>query len=121
MNAMFNIPTLALIVWGCLATCALWCVAVTNHSVPITLEEAELIWGIHKLNTNCTCNKWQPQKDRSGKIKGFKCECGFKYTQRKPISSRKMYLAKTHFEQKTEQRHPETDYDYTENTVSDSN
>jgi len=85
---MFTIPIEVPIAWGCFASYALWYIAAAKHAVPISLDEAKVLWKIHKQNTNYTCRKWQPSTVRSGKITGFKCECGYKYTQERHVLSR---------------------------------
>jgi hypothetical protein len=59
--------------------------ASTKRKVPITVEEAKTLWKIHKKTTKCTAHKWQPVSPKGTMLNGFKCECGYKYTQKKPL------------------------------------
>jgi hypothetical protein len=71
-----------LAVWGALATFGLCLLAIAKRKVPISIEEAKVLWKIHKHDTNCSRHKWKPLTERNGKITGFKCECGHQYSQR---------------------------------------
>ena len=75
------------VIWASFTCYLLWFVTSAKRSVPITLEDAKTLWKIHKKNTKCACHKWRPLSRKSGKISGFECECGFKYTQRRPLLS----------------------------------
>jgi|YelNatPaOPRAMG01_1025707.scaffolds.fasta_scaffold50834_1 hypothetical protein len=66
----------------------LWLISSAKHVTPITLEEAKVLWSIHRQKDNCRCRKWVPVTRRNGSVIGFKCECGYKYTQKKPVVSR---------------------------------
>ena len=72
-------------VWSVFSIYLLWYLTAVHRSEPITIDEAKMLWKIHKKNCRCASNKWQPIKRRGGKIKGFQCECGFKYAQSRPI------------------------------------
>jgi hypothetical protein len=71
-----------LAVWGALAAFGLCLLAIAKRKVPISIEEAKVLWKIHKQDTNCNRHKWEPLSERNGKITGFKCECGHQYSQR---------------------------------------
>ena len=70
-------------VWGTLTAFGLWLFAIAKQKVPITVDEATVLWKIHKQNVHCSQRKWHPLTERSGKVTGFKCECGYKYSQRR--------------------------------------
>jgi len=69
-------------VWGALAAFGLGLLAISKRKVPISIEEAKVLWKIHKQDTNCSRHKWKPLAESNGKITGFKCECGYKYAQK---------------------------------------
>ena len=87
-ETMIELPLLIPAIWVCLAAYVIWFVGAAKRHVPLTLEEAKMLWKIHKQDTNCRYRKWQPISRRNGKITGFKCECGYKHTQKRPMVSR---------------------------------
>ena len=74
-------------VWAFFTTYLLWYMVSVKRSAPISLDEAKMLWKIHKKTTRCSSHKWRPIAKRGGKIKGFQCECGYKYKQIRPIVS----------------------------------
>ena len=75
------------IIWAAFASYLLWYVTSAKRSVPITLNDAKALWKIHKKSTKCNGHKWRPTSHRGDKIAGFECECGYKYTQKRPLIS----------------------------------
>ena len=75
--------------WASFVTYLVWFLTSAKCNVTITFEDAKALWHIHKKNTRCTSRKWRPIQHKNGKISGFECECGFKYTQKRPIISNK--------------------------------
>ena len=75
---------LVLVSLTCLGVCGALCLTVVKRAVPIMFEDAEAMWTLHRQNNYCTSKEWQPLQHRS-KIIGFQCQCGYKYTQKKPI------------------------------------
>lgn len=73
--------------WALFVAYLLWYATSAKCNVSITFDDAKALWHIHKKNTSCTGHKWRPVSRRSGKIFGFECECGYKYTQKRPIIS----------------------------------
>jgi hypothetical protein len=73
--------------WVLFASYLVWYVTSAKRNVSITFNEAKALWHIHKKNARCPSHKWRPISRKSGKISGFECECGYKYTQRRPILS----------------------------------
>ena len=69
-------------VWGALSAFGLCLFATVKRKIPITGEEAKLLWKIHKLDKNCSRHRWKTITEKNGKITGFKCECGYKYLQK---------------------------------------
>ena len=64
-----------------------WYATSAKRTEPITIDDAKMLWKIHKKGSSCTGHKWQLLRRRNGKIHGFKCECGYKYTQERPLIS----------------------------------
>jgi hypothetical protein len=74
-------PTL----WATFAAYAVWYLTAAKDYVPLTRREAEILWKIHRQNANCNAKKWHVVRHK-GKIIGFKCECGYKHVQKRPIT-----------------------------------
>jgi hypothetical protein len=74
-------------IWASFAGCLLWFVTSAKRNVSITFDDAKALWHIHKKTTNCPCRKWKPISRKGGKISGFECECGYRYTQKRPLIS----------------------------------
>lgn len=72
--------------WTCFTVYAARYLMSAKHYAPLTLNEARLLWKIHKQNTRCESRKWNEVR-HNGSIIGFKCECGDKYIQKKPVAS----------------------------------
>jgi hypothetical protein len=72
-------------VWTIFACGLFFYVIAVRRSEPITVDEAKILWKIHKRTTRCNGKKWQPIAHKGGKLKGFQCDCGYRYTQRRPI------------------------------------
>jgi hypothetical protein len=71
--------------WVAFACCLAWYLTSAKKHATITFEDAKALWHIHKKNTHCASHKWKPISRKSGKISGFECDCGFKYTQKRPL------------------------------------
>jgi hypothetical protein len=71
--------------WVAFTCCLVWYLTSAKKHATITFDDAKALWHIHKKNTNCTSHKWKPISRKSGKISGFECDCGYKYTQKRPL------------------------------------
>jgi hypothetical protein len=76
---------LMLVSLTCMGVCGAVSLAAIKRTIPITIEDAKVMWTLHRQNSNCKCRKWRPLKHKKGKIIGFQCECGYKYKQKKPL------------------------------------
>ena len=83
MNATLTIILPA--IWASFAGCLIWIVTSAKRNVSITFDDAKALWHIHKKTTHCSSHKWNPISRKGGKISGFECECGYKYTQKRPL------------------------------------
>jgi len=72
-------------VWSVFTVYLLFYLTAVKRTEPITIDEAKMLWKIHKKTCRCSSNKWEPITRRGGKIKGFRCECGYSYAQNRPI------------------------------------
>lgn len=81
------------IIIGATATAAITTIILyittAQRYMPITKKEANMLWKLHKQKTNCNCNKMVHLVKKQGEITGFKCQCGYRYTQKSPLLSRK--------------------------------
>ena len=82
---VFN--TLILTAWSGLAVCAI-VFTLAKRSVPVTVDEVKVMWVMHRKTASCRCRKWEPIKRKKDKIVGFQCECGYRYTQKRPLVCR---------------------------------
>jgi hypothetical protein len=73
--------------WAFFMGYLLWYVTSAKRNAAITVNEAKILWKMHKKSTNCAGYKWRLITHRGGKISGFECDCGYKYTQKRPIVS----------------------------------
>jgi hypothetical protein len=76
---------IVMIMWACLGGYLIWYVAAAKCDMPLTLDEARVLWKMHKRNTNCTGHKWRSITRKNGKVLGFECECGYKYKQKRRL------------------------------------
>jgi hypothetical protein len=59
--------------------------ALFKRPAQITLNEAKVLWVLHRKTAHCEGHKWQPLKRQKDKIIGFRCGCGFQYVQKRPL------------------------------------
>ena len=55
-----------------------------RNVVPMTPEEAELLWRFHKQKDCCKAETWH-EVTKKNKLIGFECDCGFRHVQKKPL------------------------------------
>lgn len=80
-----NLQSLMLTLWLCFAGYATWYLASANKYAPLTFNEADILWKIHKQSVRCKATKWHEIKRRD-KIVGFECECGHRHIQKCPVT-----------------------------------
>jgi len=73
------------VLWAALALCVCGILALTKRYAPLTDDEARILWKIHKLSAQCPAKHWKKIVHRS-KLVGFKCGCGYRHTQRRPMT-----------------------------------
>lgn len=79
-----NVEILVLALWSCFAVYAIWYLTSVNEYAPLTFNEADTLWKIHKHSVRCEGKEWR-EIMRGGKIVGFECECGYRHVQKRPI------------------------------------
>jgi hypothetical protein len=79
------------VLWLVLLVYALWYFLSAKDYVPLDSREALLLWKIHKQQAKCGAKGWR-KIQRRNKIVGFKCECGYKHLQKRPINISELTL-----------------------------
>ncbi len=62
-----------------------WYAFVGKTLQPITTEDADLMWRMHKKDTGCTGSRITDMLSYRGKVVGFRCECGYEFKQKRLI------------------------------------
>jgi hypothetical protein len=68
----------------CLTIIVLGCLKTVRTTSPLTTEEAEMPWKIHRSQTHCHAERWNKIVRRK-KIVGFKYECNYRHIEKKPV------------------------------------
>jgi len=71
-------------IWIALIAYGTWYFTSAKRCAPLTNEEVRVLWKIHKQNTTCNSRRLQEIK-RGNKVVGFKCGCGYKHKQERPM------------------------------------
>ncbi len=56
-----------------------------KRNAPLTQKEADILWKLHKQNTHCKSHKYKTHTGKHGEMTGFKCQCGYRYAQKRPL------------------------------------
>jgi hypothetical protein len=83
---VLNLEILMPALWVCFTAYAAWYFASAKKYAPLTHKEARILWEIHKQETQCNSSRWHKIR-RKDRVIGFKCDCGYKHIQRKPITA----------------------------------
>jgi len=81
------LTTITLSAWTFFTGYLLWYITSAKRDALITVNDAKVLWKLHKQSANCTGHKWRRVTCKSGKVLGFECECGYKYTQKRLLLS----------------------------------
>jgi len=76
----FLVPTLW-VTFGCTLA---WYLLAAKRCQAISTQELNLLWQTHKQFDHCTATEFEPIM-KGKKIVGYKCECGHKHLQERPI------------------------------------
>jgi hypothetical protein len=71
-------------IWLCFGTYFVWYCALAKKYAPITIDDARLLWKIHKQKVHCDSTKWREIR-KGKKTIGFKCACGYMHVQNRPL------------------------------------
>ena len=84
LDVLLNSGVLIPAIWLSLGFATAWFLLAAKRTVPLSREEAETLWKVHKQKTRCNGKGWR-ELARGEKIVGFECDCGHKHIQKKHI------------------------------------
>jgi hypothetical protein len=82
---------LELLIWGfwlALTVYCIWYLFLAKTVQPLTFVDVALTWRLHKQQTGCSASQVSSVLERNGEVIGFKCECGYKFLQKRLITQR---------------------------------
>jgi len=74
--------------WLTLAAYGFWYFFLAKTFQPLTLDDLAVIWRLHKQQTGCTASRVPSLLTRNNEVVGFRCECGYKFQQKRLITQR---------------------------------
>lgn len=74
--------------WFLLGAYALWFVSKAKTFQPLTLDELACAWKLHKRDANCNASQIHDLLVRKNEVVGFKCDCGYEWLQKRPITQK---------------------------------
>lgn len=75
-------------VWFLLGAYVFWLVSKAKTLEPLSLEELALAWRLHKHEAECKALCIHDLLVRKDEIVGFKCDCGYEFLQKRPITQK---------------------------------
>jgi len=82
---MFEVlDVLLFAMWTAFVVYVTWYFTSAKRYAPLTLDEARILWRIHKQNVRCSGRKWRKIRC-DHRIVGFQCECGYVHVQKRPM------------------------------------
>lgn len=81
-TTMLEIATLT--TWAAFITYLSWYVTSAKYNAPLTVDEARMLWKIHRQDGHCSAKRWREIRSHD-KIVGFECDCGYAHLQRRPV------------------------------------
>ena len=84
IEAMLTSGVLIPAIWLSLGLIVVWFLLAAKRIVPLTHNEAETLWKVHRQKARCNSKEWHEIIDGT-KIIGFECGCGEKHIQKKHI------------------------------------
>jgi len=82
-------------VWLTLAAYTLWFLFKAKTLHPLTLDDLALTWKLHKQQTGCKATRIHSLLMKHDEVVGFKCNCGYKFTQKRLITQKAHNHAQT--------------------------
>ena len=63
-----------------------WYVFVGKTLQPVSAEEIDLMWRLHRMQTKCNGSRFTDLLSYREKIVGYRCECGYEFKQKRLIA-----------------------------------
>ncbi|MEM3666919.1 MAG: hypothetical protein QW222_07555 [Candidatus Bathyarchaeia archaeon] len=76
------------ILWVAFGAYILWFFLKAETAQPLTLDDLALTWKLHKQQTGCKASRIYSLIKENDEIIGFKCECGYKFIQKRLITQK---------------------------------
>jgi hypothetical protein len=81
--------------WLALGVYVFWYLVKAKDFQPLTLDDLALTWRLHKHQSGCKASCVHDLLTRNDQVVGFKCDCGYKFLQKRLISQRVHVFAHT--------------------------
>jgi hypothetical protein len=81
--------------WFLLGAYALWFISKAKTFQPITLDQLAMAWKVHKHEADCNASQIHDLLVRNEEVVGFRCDCGYEWLQKRPITQRSRLYAKS--------------------------
>ncbi len=93
--------------WIALGVYVVWFFFKAKTVQPLTIDDLALTWKLHKQKSGCKSNRIHGLIKENDEIVGFKCDCGYKFIQKRLITQRSTqprFYPTTDIQQKTEEK-----------------
>lgn len=77
-------------IWAALGVYILWFFFKAKTVQPLTIDDLALTWKLHKQQSGCKSTRIHGLIKDNDEIVGFKCDCGYKFIQKRLITQRSM-------------------------------
>lgn len=84
--------------WLILAAYILWLLFKAKTLHPLTLDDLALTWKLHKQQTGCKASRIHSLLMKRDEAVGFKCNCGYKFIQKRLITQKTHNRAQTNLQ-----------------------
>jgi hypothetical protein len=81
--------------WIALGAYMLWYFFGAKTIQPLSLDALAITWKVHKKQTGCSASHVNTILVKKNTVVGFKCECGYKYMQKRLIAQKMSPEVKT--------------------------
>lgn len=81
--------------WLILGIYCYWFVFRAKTLQPLTLDDLALTWKLHKQQTGCKASRIHSLLMKRDEVVGFKCNCGYKFIQKRLITQKAHNYAQT--------------------------
>jgi hypothetical protein len=74
--------------WVALGVYVIWFFFKAKTVQPLTIDDLALTWKLHKQQSGCQSSRIHGLVKENDEIVGFKCDCGYKFVQKRLITQR---------------------------------